>query len=104
MLVRWKKLEKNCQNNPLIEWVIGQFLTSLKLLVKQGIRFNYGRVSAEKSYLRGQLHSTKQAQQLPHRLYLFHIRYDIFSENRPEHRLLRLALDVCITNTKDSEN
>lgn len=90
--------------SPLIEWVIGQFLINLIFLVKQGLRFDYVRVSAEKPYLKGQLHCTKQAQQLPHRLHLFHIRHDIFSENRPEHRLLRLALDVCIANTKDSEN
>lgn len=89
---------------PLMEWVARQFLLRLHALLKRGLRYDYRRVEEEQTYLRGQLDVRRQIQQLPHRQHLFHIRYDVFSEDRPENRLLRRALDRVVASVRDAEN
>lgn len=81
---------------PLSEWVMGRFLMALDHLVKRGIRSDYLRVEAEERYLRGQLDIVRQMRQPPGRQHLFPIRHDVFVPDRPENRLLKLALErVC---------
>jgi 5-methylcytosine-specific restriction enzyme subunit McrC len=89
---------------PLSEWVMGKFLQELHRLVMQGLHFDYQRISGEEPFLKGQLQIVKQMRQLPHRQHLFYIRYDSFSVIRPEHRLLRLAVDVCMEKTTEAQN
>lgn len=89
---------------PLSEWVIGKFLQELHRLATQGLHFDYLRVSGEEPFLKGQLQTARQVRQLPHRQHLFHIRYDSFSVIRAEHRLLRLALDICMKKTEELKN
>ncbi|WP_374483580.1 McrC family protein [Zoogloea sp.] len=83
-------------SSPISEWVIGQFLVALDHLVKRGIRSDYLRVEAAEPYLRGQLDGVRQMRQPPGRQHIFQIRHDIFVPDRPENRLLKIALDyVC---------
>lgn len=89
---------------PLTEWVARQFLRHAHALVRRGLRFDYQRVEEEEPYLRGQLDVRRQIGQLPHRRHLFHIRYDVFSADRPENRLLRSALDVVVASVRAPEN
>ena len=52
---------------PLSEWVMGQFLAELDLLVKRGVRFDYQRIEEEQRFLRGQLNVVAQMRQPPGR-------------------------------------
>ena len=91
-------------NAPLSEWVIRQFLHGLDYLIKRGIRFDYQRVEEEQRFLRGQLNVTAQMRQPPGRQHRFQIRHDVFLPNRPENRLLKLALERVCKSTQEPEN
>lgn len=88
----------------LSEWVMGQFLAELDLLVKRGVRFDYRRIEEEQRFLRGQLNVVAQMRQPPGRQHHFQIRYDVFLPNRAENRLLKLALDQVAKSTQDAAN
>lgn len=89
---------------PLTEWVARQFLLRLHELMKHGLRCDYKRVEEESSFLRGQLDVHRQMQQPPHRRHVFHVRHDVFLEDRPENRLLRSALERVRTCVRLAEN
>jgi 5-methylcytosine-specific restriction enzyme subunit McrC len=89
---------------PLSEWVISRFLSSLKNLVKQGIRSDYSRVEAGERFLRGQLDMARQMRQGPERQHIFQINHDVFLPDRPENRLLRKALEFVCKNTRSPES
>jgi 5-methylcytosine-specific restriction enzyme subunit McrC len=89
---------------PLSEWVMGQFLAELDLLVKRGVRFDYQRIEEEQRFLRGQLNVVAQMRQPPGRQHHFQIRHDVFLPDRAENRLLKLALEQVATSTQDASN
>ncbi|WP_236177068.1 McrC family protein [Pseudomonas qingdaonensis] len=89
---------------PLSEWVMGQFLAELDLLVKRGVRFDYRRLEEEQRFLRGQLNVVAQMRQPPGRQHHFQIRHDVFLPDRAENRLLKLALEQVAKNTQDASN
>lgn len=89
---------------PLTEWVMGQFLGELDLLIKRGIRFDYQRVEEEQRFLRGQLNVVAQIRQPPERQHHFQVRHDMFLPDRAENRLLKLALEHVAKSTKDAAN
>lgn len=89
---------------PLSEWVMRKFLQALDHLVKRGVRFDYQRVEDEQRFLHGQLNVVAQMRQPPGRQHYFQIRHDVFLPDRPENRLLRLALERICKNTKESSN
>jgi 5-methylcytosine-specific restriction enzyme subunit McrC len=81
---------------PLSEWVMGQFLRALDHLIKRGVSFEYRRIEEEQRFLRGQLNVVRQIRQRPERQQYFQIRHDIFTPDRAENRLLKLALErIC---------
>ncbi|UCO96402.1 McrC family protein [Metapseudomonas lalkuanensis] len=88
----------------LSEWVMGQFLAELDLLVKRGVRFDYQRIEEEQRFLRGQLNVVAQMRQPPGRQHHFQIRHDVFLPDRAENRLLKLALEQVAKSTKDAAN
>jgi 5-methylcytosine-specific restriction enzyme subunit McrC len=89
---------------PLSEWVMRRFLEALDHLIKRGVRFDYQRIEEEQRFLRGQLDVTRQMRQPPGRQHHFQIRHDVFLPDRPENRLLKLALDVVCKTTQDPSN
>jgi len=89
---------------PLSEWVVGQFLAELDLLVKRGVRFDYQRIEEEQRFLRGQLNVVAQMRQPPGRQHHFQIRHDVFLPDRAENRLLKLALEQVAKSTQDAAN
>ncbi len=89
---------------PLTEWVVGQFLQALQLLVKRGVRFEYHALREEQRFLRGRLEIARQLRQPPGRAHLFQIEHDVFDADRPENRLLRTALDRVCRLTRDAGN
>ena len=78
----------------LPEWIYAQFLLELDKLYKKGLRFHYQKIEEENRFLRGQLHITKQLRQPPGREHLFQIRHELFTPDRPENRLIKLALGI----------
>lgn len=89
---------------PLTEWVMGQFLGELDILVKRGIRFDYKRVEEDQRFLRGQLNVVAQIRQPPGRQHHFQVRHDVFLPDRAENRLLKLALERVAKSTEDAVN
>lgn len=92
------------KNEPLHEWIFGQFLAELQLLVQRGLRFDYERVQEESRFIRGRLQVSQQQRQLPGKQHLFHIEHDVFSPNRVENRLLKSALESVRLCCKSNEN
>lgn len=89
---------------PLTEWVMERFLHALERLVQQGLRRDYQRIEEELPYLRGQLNVRNQVRQRPGHQHFFHVRHDVFLPNRPENRLLKLALDKVRKTTGHPDN
>jgi 5-methylcytosine-specific restriction enzyme subunit McrC len=89
---------------PLSEWLQAQFLNELNVLVKRGIRHEYVQVEEESRYLRGRLLVQKQARKIPGRKHIFNVRHEVFSPDRPENRLLRLAVEIVLKLTRYSKN
>jgi 5-methylcytosine-specific restriction enzyme subunit McrC len=86
------------------EWVMERFLSSMQILLRRGLRFDYLRCDKEEPFLRGQLDVAQQMRQPPHRQHLFRTRYDVFSADRPENRLLSLAVDRVAAITRSPRN
>ncbi|MCX2862267.1 McrC family protein [Paucibacter sp. PLA-PC-4] len=89
---------------PLSEWVMGRFLQELDTLVSRGLRFEYQRVDEELTFLRGQLNLNQQLRQPPGREHRFHVRHEVYLPDRPENRLLKLALDRVRQATQDANH
>lgn len=89
---------------PLSEWVMREFLQALDQLLKRGVRFDYQRLEEEQRFLRGQLNVVAQMRQPPGRQHHFQIRHDVFLPDRPENRLLKLALEQVCQTTQDASN
>ena len=54
--------------------------------------------------MRGRLNTGQQLRQPPGREHLFQIRHEIFTPDRPENRLIKLALELARTQVKESSN
>lgn len=91
-------------DGPLTEWVIHQFLAALYILVKRGLRFEYHVVEEERRFLRGRLLVVRQLRQLPGRAHFFQVEHEVFDADRPENRLIRLALDKVCNQAKEAGN
>lgn len=89
---------------PLSEWVMGQFLDELDTLVSRGLRFDYQRIEEELPFLRGQLNLNQQLRQPPGREHRFHVRHEVYLPERPENRLLKLALDRVRQATRNADH
>jgi 5-methylcytosine-specific restriction enzyme subunit McrC len=84
--------------------VLRQFLQALDALVTRGLRFEYQQVQDELPFLRGRLDLSLQLRQRPGCSHRFHVRHDVYLPDRPENRLLKLALERVRTSTQDPEN
>lgn len=89
---------------PIHEWVIEQFLHELADLVKKGLRFDYQTIEENTTFIRGQLDMIRQLRQTPDKLNRFHVRFNEFTPNRLENRILRTCLDLILKLTKSSNN
>ncbi|MTI13151.1 McrC family protein [Sansalvadorimonas verongulae] len=89
---------------PLPEWIYARFLGELDRLYKKGLRFSYETVEEESRFLRGQLNTSIQLRQPPGQDHRFHIRHEIFTPNRPENRLIKLALGIVREKVQQADN
>ncbi|MDF9400389.1 McrC family protein [Vibrio sp. 1180_3] len=77
---------------PLLEAFINQFLQSLNILVKRGLKSDYVTQEDNLHYQKGKL---KVSQQIRHNIvnkHKFYVEYDEYLINRPANRLLKTAL------------
>jgi 5-methylcytosine-specific restriction enzyme subunit McrC len=86
---------------PLTEWIMRRFILALDELMRRGVRFDYLRVQDEQRYLRGQLDFSRQLRQQPGRQHWFQLRHDIYSPDRAENRLLKLAVSRVRMRTQE---
>ncbi|MCL6272152.1 McrC family protein [Sansalvadorimonas sp. 2012CJ34-2] len=80
------------QKMSLLEVFVSQFLQSVNLLVKRGLRSEYIRREDNQTFMKGKL---LPSQQLKHNLvnqHRFYVEYDEYLQNRPVNRLLHSAL------------
>lgn len=90
---------------PLLEVFIGEFLLSVKHVVKRGLRSDYHIRQDNLFVLRGKLQLAQHLRQNLCRRDRFFSEYDEFSINRPESRLLHAALRwvLSVTTSQTSQ-
>jgi len=82
----------NSQKMPLLEVFIGQFLQSVNILIKRGLRSDYIRREDNLAFLKGKLNVGKQVDINFINKHKFYCEYDEFVLDRPANRLLHSAL------------
>ena len=88
----------------LLEIFIKMFLDEVTLLTKQGLKAAYTPVEANERFYKGKLLAS---QNIKHNLIhheRFFVRYDDFSINRAENRLIKSTLHYLLKQTADSRN
>jgi len=88
----------------LLEIFIKMFLNEVFILTKQGLKAAYTPIEANERFHKGKLLAT---QNIKHNLVSrerFFVRYDDFSINRPENRLIKSTLHFLVKQTADSSN
>ncbi len=89
---------------PLHEWLVRRFLTQVQDLLARGIRMQYVEREDNLGTVRGRvlpLDNIRQNAFAPHRQYC---RFEEFSPDRPENRLIRSALAALVRGCSDSVN
>jgi 5-methylcytosine-specific restriction enzyme subunit McrC len=84
---------------PLLEVFIGEFLRTVKLIVKQGLRGDYILRQGNIFALRGKIQMAEHLRQNLCRQDRFFSAFDEFSNKRPENRLLHSALRQALSWT-----
>lgn len=88
---------------PLTEWLAHGFVTRAADLLRKGLRQTYTRVQSIEPALRGRLDLARQIRAAPGGGASFHVEHDVFSFDRPEHRLIRLAVDKILAFTRSPQ-
>ena len=89
---------------PLHEWLIRRFLDQVDRLLARGIRAHYVEEEGNLATVRGRVlvrDNLRQNAFAPHR---FYCRYEAFTPDRPENRLIRRAIDKIRARTQDADN
>ncbi|MFC5849618.1 McrC family protein [Deinococcus petrolearius] len=88
----------------LFEVVLRYALEVLRAAIRRGVPHAYREVQEERAGLRGRLDLSRQLRQPPHRVHLLHVTYDEFLPDRPETRLVRLAVERIARMTARSDS
>lgn len=89
---------------PLLEVFIGEFLRAVEQIVKRGLRSDYTSRKDNLFALRGKLLVAQHLQQNLCRADRFFTEHDEYSSNRPENRLLHLALRCALSMSASHVN
>lgn len=92
------------QKMPLLEVFISQFLNSVNVLVKRGLRSDFVRREDNLSFLKGKLNVGKQVKHNYINKHKFYCEYDEFLLDRPANRLLHSALLKVKTISRSAAN
>lgn len=85
---------------PLFELLLRVVLEGVKEALRRGLPHTYVHVQEERAGLRGRVDLPRQLRQPAHRLHLLHVAYDEFLPDRPETRLVRLAVERVLRLTR----
>lgn len=89
---------------PLLETFIACFLREAGDLVRRGIAGDYAEHEGNLRFLRGKLRLNEHLRRNAARRERFYVRYDAFSTDRPENRLIRTALDAVFRWSRERDN
>ena len=89
---------------PLQEWLVRRFLQQLEVLVAKGLRAAYIEHEANLNTVRGRLLVSENLRANAFAPQRFYCRFEDFSPDRPENRLIRSALAVVMAGAKDRGN
>lgn len=78
---------------PVFEVVMRYVLEQVKWAIRKGLPHAYVERQEEHAHLRGRVDLSRQVRQPAHRAHLLHVVFDNFQANRPETRLVRLAVE-----------
>ncbi len=76
----------------IYEIFIAMYISSVERLVKQGLKSDYSVIEENANFLKGKMLFNKQVNVNFVHKEKFYVTYDLFSENRPENRLIKAAL------------
>lgn len=88
----------------LFEIFIKMFLDEVSVLTKQGLKAAYMPVEANERFYKGKLLASQNIKHNLMNYERFFVRYDDFSFNRPENRLIKSTLHFLLKQTADSRN
>jgi 5-methylcytosine-specific restriction enzyme subunit McrC len=89
---------------PLLEVFVRQFLLSVNMLIKRGLRSDYIRVEENQTFMKGRLLIAKQLRHNLFNQHKFYVEYDEFLPDRPVNRILHSALARIASFTKTNIN
>jgi 5-methylcytosine-specific restriction enzyme subunit McrC len=96
--------EQGQQDDTLFEWFIARFLSKVLHVVRRGIRSSYETLEDNLPFLRGRLvlseHLRRNIADVSH----LYVRFDEFTTNRPENRLIHAALHKAFSASRQQEN
>jgi 5-methylcytosine-specific restriction enzyme subunit McrC len=102
--IQTTKADLQLKNQPLIELLISWFLTTIEEIVKKGVRKDYIKIQNQEKFLKGSLQIHKQLNEPLYNQNKFHIKYNQFSINRVENRLIYAGLLQVLKWSKNNEN
>jgi len=88
----------------LFEIFIKMFLDEVSVLTKQGLKAAYMPVEANERFYKGKLLASQNIKHNLMNYERFYVRYDDFSFNRPENRLIKSTLHFLLKQTADGRN
>jgi 5-methylcytosine-specific restriction enzyme subunit McrC len=88
----------------LLEIFIKMFLDEVSVLTKQGLKAAYTPVEDNERFYKGKLLASQNIKYNLVSKESFFVRYDAFSINRPENRLIKSTLAFLLKATGDSRN
>jgi len=94
----------NTDRLSLFEIFISMFITEITTLVKQGLKSVYNPVEANEQFFKGKLNIAQDIKYNYINKTRFFVRYDEWSINRPENRLLKATLRLLQKHTQDNQN
>ncbi|MDM7943525.1 MAG: McrC family protein [Hydrogenophaga sp.] len=91
-------------NDTLFEWFLLRFLQRMSKLVARGLRSSYETLEDNLPVLRGRLQLQQHLQRNAANQAKLYVRFDEFTANRPENRLIHAALDVAWRRSRNTDH
>ena len=88
----------------LLEIFISMFVAEVAMLVKQGLKSSYNSVEDNERFFKGKLNVPQNIKLNYVSKERFYVRYDEWSIDRPENRLLKATLDFLRKQSSDNSN
>lgn len=79
-------------NMPLLDVYIAIFLEKVADITHKGLKRSYIRTQGKLQAIKGKMLMSKQCLRLPHQQHFNHLEYDLYSDDRPENKLLAYCL------------